>query len=117
MTPHEYNTLLSAEGWSSIVPVLAREIRAYLEIEAPDPPLSTKDLMEGLYPQQFARGDGITMRQKMTRILIDVLSKNELADCCTRGEAIIRRKRLVRPCFWHAPKPKICEHCGKELPL
>lgn len=69
--------------------------------------LSTTDLVELLWPQQFVQGDGILARKRLYKAL-KALATRGLADCCERGQQEERViggvKRFAHPWRWHAPK-------------
>ena len=69
--------------------------------------LSTNQIVELMWPEQFAKGDGITARKRLYKAL-KALATRGLADCCERGpqvEVVIAGvKRFARPWRWHAPK-------------
>jgi hypothetical protein len=70
--------------------------------------LSTNQIVELMWPERFAKGDGITARKRLYKAL-KALATRGLADCCERGpqvEVVIAGvKRFARPWRWHAPKP------------
>lgn len=87
--------------------------------------LTTNELVEELYPEQFAREAGITARKRIYKALA-ALATRGLADCASRGEPrkLRHAKKLVRPWLWHAPTVELnpeavaantvrqCPHCG-----
>lgn len=122
MQPSEWNRLLAeAVPWAEAYPAVEREARAYLVVTT-DGGLrcTTGELVEALYPEQFAKGDGITARKRIYKALA-ALATRGLADCCTKGEPRPlkhNKKKLVRPWLWHAPlakEPNRCPHCGEFL--
>lgn len=73
--------------------------------------LSTKELVELLWPETLARGAGITARKRLFKALA-ALATRGLAPYCTQGEPT-RNKRLgrdIRPWRWHSKK----ERAGNE---
>ena len=121
MKPQEWNELLApANSWEVVNPVVAREARAHLELC--DGTISTRDLVEALYPAAFARGDAITLRGRLYKTCLPALAKHDLADCCTRGPETParygRKGQRNHPWLWHAPRPvakPVCPHCGGLL--
>jgi len=122
MTPPEWNVLLAPTvSWQQCYAIVAKEARAYLEIEAPSG-LGTAGLVEGLYPIALARGAGYKARARLFKALA-ALADHDLKDCCTRGEGRPGKgrmnKTMVRPIYWHAPKAmeacQICPHCGEQI--
>lgn len=119
MHPNEWNAILVPNyDWAKVNPIVEREARAHLELV--EGTISTRDLVEALYPAQFARGDGITSRSFLYKRALPALAKYGLADCCTRGpeeKARYRKGSTQRPWLWHAPTvtQKTCPHCGGLL--
>ena len=121
MRPSEWNELLApANGWEVVNPVVAREARAHLELV--DGTISTRDLVEALYPAAFARVDAITLRSRLYKRCLPELAKRDLQDCATRGPETParygRKGQRNRPWLWHAPRAvdqKTCPHCGGVL--
>lgn len=76
-------------------------VRAECSKLAPRVFISTADLVQRL-----------TADPVVGRHLFTVLGRGNaaLADCWTRGSAVERRGRTVRPYIWHAPHPQ-CPHC------
>lgn len=125
----EWSTLLHPDiPWKDAYTRVEVEARSYLQ-QCTDPgeQITTSELVEGLFPEQFARGDGITARKRIFDALA-ALAKHQLGDCCTRGvpRKLKHRSRMVRPWLWHMPqvefnpeatvKPgKACPHCGGML--
>lgn len=124
MQANEWNRLLAeAVPWAEAYPAVEREARAHLIITAVDLPfvgISTAELVQALYSEQFAKGEGITARKRIYKALA-ALATRGLADCCTKGEPRPlkhNKKKLVRPWLWHAPKATEtakCPHCGGIL--
>lgn len=69
--------------------------------------LSTKELVELLWPETLARGPGITTRKRLFKALA-ALATRGLSPYCTQGEPT-RNKRLgrdIRPWRWHSKKER-----------
>lgn len=84
--------------------------------------LTTNELVEALYPESLARGDGIDARNRIYKALM-ALAPRGLACYASRGE---ERKRAhsnikIRPWIWHAASQPNTEHmqrcpkCGQEI--
>lgn len=66
MTPKDWTSVLRQENhWTTVAPVVATEIKTILDTLPPDAELSTRELVERLFPEQFAVGDGITARARL----------------------------------------------------
>lgn len=84
--------------------------------------LTTAQLVEALYPERYAVGEGITARSRIYKALA-AMAKHDLAAYCSKGDArpLKHTKKLVKPWIWHAPrvvveKPvRTCPHCGEEI--
>lgn len=119
--------LAADNGWQSAYAYVEETVRerlsdpdtvARLHLEADT--LSTTALVELLWPEQFAKGDGITARKRLYKAL-KALATRGLADCAERGvseERVIGGvKRFARPWRWHAPravKVDILTHTPEE---
>lgn len=84
--------------------------------------LTTNELVEAIYPESLARGDGILARNRIYKALM-ALAPRGLACYASRGE---ERKRAhsnikIRPWVWHAAGQPNTEHmqrcpkCGQEI--
>jgi hypothetical protein len=121
MKPADWNELLDfGNSWEVVNPIVAREARAHLELL--DGTISTRDLVEALYPAAFARGDAITRRSRLYKTALPALAKHDLQDCATRGPETParygRKGQKNHPWLWHAPRPvsqPVCPHCGGPL--
>lgn len=127
MTPFDWDKALSPSvSWQEAYATVGRMARAHLEHNPMlDGDMSTADLVDALYPEEWARGEGITARKRIFKALA-ALATRGLADCCHRGpERKLRHSgKMVRPWLWHSPreanveaqaansKPIICPHCG-----
>lgn len=122
-TPQQWNTALSDKSWQLAYAYVEANVREFLRDQI-SLAYSTRELVEAIYPQQFARGDGILARKRIFKALT-ALATRGLADCCTRGEPKLNRmKQTIRPWIWHEPRtpnaeaignPKLCPHCGGAL--
>lgn len=124
MTPTDWSIILGPQvEWPDAYAAVEREARAWLTRQDEFSDYTTTELVEALYPEQFARGDGIKLRKRMFKALA-ALALHDLADCCTKGtpRRLKHSKKMVTPWNWHSPRepappaPKLCPHCGKELP-
>lgn len=121
MIPAEWNLQLAAGvPWQEAYPVVEREARAFLSASPiADGGIRTAELIEHLYPERYARGDGIEVRKRMFKAL-GALRSRGLADCNTKSETpqkLGRTNRDIYPPLWHAPKVRpTCPHCGQVMP-
>lgn len=123
INPAMWNELLApAVGWQDAYAHVERSAREYLATGKRDDNWTTTELVEALYPEQFARGDGITARARIFKALA-ALAPRGLADCATRGpeRRLKHSNKMVRPWLWHAPAERnaeaaaVCPNCGKPL--
>jgi hypothetical protein len=122
--PTDFNAALApAVEWREAYAAVEREARALLILNGdPRENYTTAEMVEALYPEALARGDGITARKRIFKALAALATKG-LADCATRGEPrkLRHANKMVRPWLWHAPAERndeagqICPHCGKLL--
>lgn len=75
---------------------------------------TTTEVVEALYPEAEARGDGIAARQVIFKALA-ALAERDLKDCCYKGPPRRAKFGMIRPWVWHAPRRPTCPHCGGEL--
>lgn len=125
MFAHEWNRALHANvPWQEAYATVEREARQVLSFHGSlfaGETLTTDELVETLYKEADARGDGILARKRIYKALL-ALATHGLADCATRGEERAlkhNRNKIIRPWLWHAPKApevKKCPHCQGELP-
>lgn len=122
MTPAQWaEALRPAVPWQAAYKVVAEVTRALLAAEpGGDHYLTTSDLVERLFPEHLARGEGITARRRMFSALA-ALAKHDLADCATRGPARKMKHlgKMVHPWHWHRPVEKpaepCCPTCGQPI--
>ena len=122
MTPSYWNAVLAPDvNWRTAYAEISREARNFLAGRAEQ--FSTTELVDRLYPEAAARGEGITARNRIFAGLAASATRS-LADCATRGPEVKRMGRKVRPWVWHAPgdpnpeslaTAKVCPHCGGML--
>lgn len=109
MMPGEWNAILAPSvGWKEAYAAVEREARAHLQLSVlGEDTVGTTELVEQLYPEQFARGEGITARKRLFKALA-ALTTHGLSDCCTRGpeRPLKHSKKMVRGWLWHAPKER-----------
>lgn len=110
MIPREWNAALAANvrarEANATVATRVRELLAH-DVRFHDDSISTNELVEILYPAQYARGEGITARNRLFKCLF-ALTTRELSDCCTRGPASKTKSSVgfmhnKRPWLWHHP--------------
>lgn len=124
MTPHDWDAVMKLASWEPGYAAVEREARHYLD-QLPFETRTTDELVEALYPAQWARGNGILARRRIYKAL-KALSIRALADCCERGPERKRKhsSNMINPWLWHAATThnsewlghaKRCPHCGGEL--
>lgn len=118
MTPIEWNRLLAPTvPWEEAYAAVERAAKLVLE-GSPLTPLGTSELVETLYPQRLAVGDGITARRRIFKAL-QALEKHGLAEYVSIGapQKMPKLNKTIRPRLWHERKPRpICPHCGQVMP-
>lgn len=121
MTPADWNAALAPHvGWQAAYGTVENAVKlAFASPVLDGQTLSTSALVEALYPEQFARGEGITARKRIYKALA-ALATRGLAAYATRGpERLLKHtNKLVRPWLWHSAAPievAKCPHCGKEI--
>lgn len=121
----KFDTELAAHvPWKKAYAFVERETRGWLiDYAIGREPLSTDQLVEKLYPEKLARGDGILARQRIYKALA-ALATRELADCARRGETFKRFGKERKRWTWIYPQVEmndeyqpraLCPHCGGEL--
>lgn len=100
--------------WQKAYADVEAAVKGYLE--GGGDTLSTNELVEALWPEQFARGEGITARRRLYKALL-ALATHGLADYCERGpEKKLRHgTRVIQPWVWRAPKAKPWEPTREDL--
>jgi hypothetical protein len=127
MTPFDWDKAMAPNvPWQEAYATVERMARAHLEHNPMlDGDLSTADLVDALYPEEWARGEGVTARKRIFKSLA-ALATRGLAAYCHRGpeRKLAHSAKMVRPWLWHAPreanveaqaagfKPITCPHCG-----
>lgn len=115
-TPFQWNAILAPDRkWQDAYAGVEEEVKAFIETQVS--PLTTADLVERLYPEAAARGEGITARKRIYSAL-EALAKHGLKDYWEPGEARPlkhNKSKLVTPKLWRAPPVKLCPHCGGML--
>lgn len=89
--------------------------------------VTTAELVEAMWPEALARGDGIVARRRLFKALA-ALATRGLSRYCTKGPARKHKTtgRPIVPWMWHAPNtdapadpPRAevvtCPHCGGTL--
>ena len=99
--------LAPENAWAIAYPVVAQEVRNWLENPGSVPligTVTTTELVDLLWPEKRARGEHITRRLRLFKALA-ALAEHDLSDCCTRGEPrkLKHGSKLVRPWLWHKP--------------
>lgn len=117
-SPVQWTVLLRSDlHWKQRYPEIAARVREFLAAIHHDHPgaeLSTTGLVEVLMPLAMCRGEAITARNQLFKVLM-TLSKNELSDCARRGDEKKGKFGVIRPIYWHAPIAKTCPHCNGVL--
>lgn len=133
MTISEWNKTLAPDvPWKEAYALVAEQSKAILisrGIErGAENMLTTSELVELLYPGQFARGEGILARQRIYKALL-AQAIRDMADCCMRDTAVKKgyyMGKKVQGWRWHAPtgephaeakgvRRKLCPHCGQDI--
>lgn len=114
----EANQALAA-GNNAAYAYLAREVRRFLSqrhCTHAGFTYSPVELVEALYPEATARGDGILARRRIFKVLRR-LAITDLADCAARGPEVKKFGRTMHVWLWHAPiEPRAtCPNCGQPL--
>lgn len=109
LTPANWNIALApAEDWKKAYGYVAEAVIWHLQGKI-ELRLTTADLVETLYPEAWARGDGITARKRIFDAL-RALAKHQLKDWCEPGPPRPLRHRpgkLVTPLIWRLPAPAV----------
>lgn len=106
MKPDEWTqahraALMAPVYWRSFYPVVEAAVKAFLVPGVPT--YTTAELVEGIFPERFAKGDGITARRKVFDAL-KALAEKGLAPYATRADKRMssgRIKHEIRPWLWH----------------
>lgn len=110
MKPADWDEILAPSvPWQDAYAIVEREVRAFI-LATPAGRVSyltTDEVVSGLYPEQFAKKEGVTARKRLYKALAALATKG-LADCVTRGEPrrLGNTKKMIRPWLWHAPVAK-----------
>lgn len=118
--PHDWDEALAPEKqWQAAYGFVEERVKhLFDELQNPRH-FATDELVEFLYPGDWARGAGITARKRIYTAL-RALAKHGLADYCEPGpqRKLKHTGKLVTPLIWRAPppaEPKLCPHCGGVL--
>lgn len=108
MTPSEWNAVLAPDqDWKPAYAAVEQQVKllfAHNPLYAQDT-LSTAALVEALYPETYARGEGQVARRRMFKAL-QALAPRGLSAYATKGPAKMNKMRVsVRPWLWRAPAP------------
>lgn len=118
MTPGDWNKILAKDTpWEDAYPHVENAAKLILE-GSPLTPLTTDELVEALYPERQAVGDGIYARRRLYKAL-KALERHGLAEYCSKGEPRMmkRLKKMIQPRLWHERRPRpTCPHCGQMMP-
>lgn len=112
-----WNPLLAPEvHWRDAYPIVEAAVKALLTANPKYKglELTTTELVEALYPEEEARGNGAAARQRIFRAL-EALADHGLKHWHYRGPPRMTRAGQVRPRVWHAERKPICPNCGFEL--
>lgn len=110
LTPANWNKVLAPNvPWQEAYAAVEAAVKALYEGAGPlVNHFTTAELVETLYPETWARGEGITARKRIFGAL-KALAKHQLKDYCEPGEPRPlkhNKNRLVTPLIWRAPLPK-----------
>lgn len=122
---HVWNATLAPDvGWKLAYAEVERVSRIMLTARpVPGDGHTTAEMVELLYPEAQARGDGILARRRIFKAL-DALATRGLADCAHRGaeRKVKHGTRMIRPWRWHEPRQpneealaNVCSKCGRPL--
>lgn len=133
-TETKYNACLATtRTWAQRLAFVAAETRAVLSAFGHGRVVSTKDLIELLYPEQLARGTDSHLARKSIGKLLRALATGELADCARRGATVRIYGKPVQIWEWGCPQTsdglpvfnpeyverptqsRACPHCGGSL--
>lgn len=112
MNPQEWNALLAPNvPWEICYPKVAEIARQELSRLSPDTRLTTRELVDRLYPENLAcqTEEGMAARLRLlTRAFTkDALGSHQLADCMSLGAPkphALFRGQIIVPCLWHRPE-------------
>ena len=104
MTPREWNHVLNHKvEWTIAYPAVERVVKAHLA-DVAYPGVGTSDLVEELYPEASATGDGIYTRRRIFAALT-ALAEHELADWCHQEDKTRARfGKMISRRRWHSPQ-------------
>ena len=117
MTPAEWNAVLHKDThWKDCYPIVEREARLVLNALADGETLSTMELCGRLYPAIEMRGQAaIDAHRRLVKAIL-ILAEHGLAGAATKGNAVKRMGRVVRPWRWCRPAAiECCALCGQEI--
>lgn len=108
MTPSEWNAALAADRpWQEAYATVEQQVKvlfAHNPLYEHDT-LGTSTLVEALYPETYARGEGVTARRRIFKAL-QALATRGLQDYATKGPAKLNRMHVMaRPWVWRKPDP------------
>lgn len=104
-TEQKYNACLApSQPWARRLAFVAGEARAVLATFSTQRVISTKDLIEMLYPESLARGGDSHLARKSIGRLLRTLATGDLADCARRGPVAKVRGKVVHLWEWGAPQ-------------
>lgn len=119
MLPNEWNAAMNGTPWQDAYAAVEREVKAafahnpLLEHDT----LSTSGLVEVLYPETYARGDGALARRRIFKAL-QALATRGLSAYASQGPSKLNRMKVsVRPWFWRQPAPVVIEPDRRDLAL
>ncbi len=103
--PMKYNACLAPDKtWAFRCAFIAVEARAVLSTFGHGRQVSTKDLIEMLYPEHLARGTESVVARRSIGRLLRALAVGELADCARRGDLHRVRGKDVQLWRWGCPQ-------------
>lgn len=114
MTPREWtDALAETVGWQPAYKIVADEAKAILDLLQPDPPMTTAELVEAMFPARAVtemRGPDINRASYARRRMFKALaaqSKHEMLGWWKPGESRTNKFKVrVTPLVWFAPAPK-----------
>ena len=105
--PQLLTWLSPARSMREAIELLEPHVRKYLSIVPRSEPITTDALAELIFPAALAKGEGITARSRLYRVLLS-MATGPLADCAERGSVrkLAGRGRPIKPWLWSQSGPR-----------
>ncbi|MGD9881232.1 MAG: hypothetical protein AB7F22_07705 [Reyranella sp.] len=102
----KWNEILKPENQTADIAGVVIEAVKDAIARRPGAPFGTMALIEVIYPEALAKGEGVAARQRLIKIVQQLGKSGALAGYCSRGEPrpgkAHMRNKMVRPWLWHA---------------